>query len=58
MGRQWMYYTFVLILAFLVLTRWEGLNKLLGTGGNVYLKSVGVLQGRELRGNDIRGIAR
>lgn len=58
MIRQWMWYTFALILVFLVLTRYQALNTLLGTGGNLYLRSVGVLQGRELRGGDIRGVAR
>lgn len=58
MIRQWMWYTFALILVFLVLSRWQAVNTLLGTGGNLYLRSVGVLQGRTLSGNNIGGIAR
>jgi hypothetical protein len=58
-AQKFMWYTFALILAFLVLTRWQAVNSLLGTGGGIYLRGVGVLQGRELgAGGNVGGIAR
>jgi hypothetical protein len=56
--KQWMWYTFALVLVFLVLSRWEAVNALMGTGGELYLRSVGVLQGRTVSGGTIGGIAR
>ncbi|MCC7134046.1 MAG: hypothetical protein IT352_15420 [Gemmatimonadales bacterium] len=40
------WYTFLAILAYLVLTRWRGANTLLGTGFSGYARAVRVLQGR------------
>ncbi len=41
-----LWYTFLAVLAYLVLTRWKGANSLLGTAFSGYAKGVKVLQGR------------
>jgi len=46
MSRQILWYTFVLVAVFLVLTRAGAANQLLRSAGSVYAQSVGVLQGR------------
>lgn len=43
-----LYYTFLLVALFLVLTRWQGANALLRGGRDLYVSSVGVLQGRNV----------
>lgn len=40
------WYTFLAVLGYLVLTRWTGANALLKTGGGVYIGAVRALQGR------------
>lgn len=40
------WYTFLAILAYLLLTRWRGANTLLGTAFSGYARGVRVLQGR------------
>jgi hypothetical protein len=40
------WYTFLAVLAYLVLTRWKGANTLLGTAFGGYAKGVKALQGR------------
>ena len=40
------WYTFLAVLAYLVLTRWRGANTLLGTAFSGYARGVKVLQGR------------
>lgn len=62
MVAKWMWYTFALILAFLVLTRFEAFTAVLGSIGHLYGGGVGVLQGREVTNQagvtTIGGIAR
>ncbi len=41
-----LWYTFLAVLAYLLLTRWRGANKLLGTAFGGYARGVRVLQGR------------
>lgn len=40
------WYTFLAVLSYLVLTRWKGANTLLGTAFSGYARGVKVLQGR------------
>jgi hypothetical protein len=46
LSSQLIWYTFLAILAYLVLTRWKGANTLLGTTFSGYARGVKVLQGR------------
>jgi hypothetical protein len=46
MVAKWMWYTFALILVFLVLTRFEAFTSVVGSLSRAYGGSVGVLQGR------------
>lgn len=41
-----LWYTFVAISIYLVLTKWRGANALLGTGVGGYVRGVKALQGR------------
>lgn len=46
MGNRLIWYTFLAVVIYLVLTRWKGANALLGTGVGGYVKAVRALQGR------------
>lgn len=46
LSSQLIWYTFLAILAYLLLTRWRGANTLLGTAFSGYARGVRVLQGR------------
>lgn len=46
LGSDMIWYTFLLVLAYLLLTRWRGANALLGTSLSGYRGAVRVLQGR------------
>lgn len=46
LGSQGIWYTFLLVMAYLLLTRWKGANALLGTGVGGYARIVRSLQGR------------
>lgn len=46
LGNNIVWYTFLAIVAFLVLTRWRGANALLQTTFGGYAKGVRALQGR------------
>lgn len=46
LGTDVIWYTFLLVLAYLLLTRWKGANALLGTAFAGYRGGVRVLQGR------------
>lgn len=46
LGQEVIWYTFLLVLGYLLLTRWKGANALLGTVFSGYRGSVKVLQGR------------
>jgi hypothetical protein len=48
MVAKWMWYTFALILAFLVLTRFEAFSSVVGSIFRGYGGSVGILQGRDV----------
>ncbi len=59
MVQKWMWYTAVLVGLFLVLSRWQAANALLGTGVKGYTSAVGVLQGRTVSASGaVAGIAR
>ena len=45
-GQEVIWDTFLLVLGYLILTRWKGANALLGTAFAGYRGSVRVLQGR------------
>lgn len=53
-ARMLFWYTFLLVMAYLVLTHWQGANRLLGTGIGGYATGVEVLQGRVPGGKRIR----
>jgi len=46
LGSQLIWYTFLAITTYLILTRWKGANALLGTGAAGYVRIVKTLQGR------------
>lgn len=46
MANRFMWYTFVAISIYLVLTRWRGANALLSTSVGGYVRGVKALQGR------------
>lgn len=46
LSSQLIWYTFLAIVAYLLLTRWKGANALLGTGFGGYARIVKSLQGR------------
>lgn len=46
MGNRLIWYTFLAIVAYLVLANWRGANALLGTSVTGYARAVRTLQGR------------
>lgn len=46
MGKNLLWYTFVAIIAYLLLVHWRGANTLLGGGAKAYIGGVKALQGR------------